>query len=233
MFKPFAHCVIVLSLGLASAAFGQDGADEGDEEMQGSSELADESDAVGDEEAALEESSDVANEEDIGVDEFVAADESGGAIDEDIEVSTGMEGEQESGEGGSVAEADTGDDTGDGADVEPAEVTDPQTVSNAPSAPAPVAQTPTFATPAPVRVAPHPVSVPADGGDEGCGGRCVGTVVFWNEAKGFGIIKSSGKDIFFNRLGLNGMEVQEKDRVVFEVVDGKKGLNAVKIKKDG
>lgn len=153
MFKPFANCVIVLSLGLASAAFGQDGADEGDEEMQVSSEFADESDAVGDEEAALEESSDVADEEEAD-DEFVAADESGGAIEEDIEVSTGMEGEQESGEGGSVAEEETGEDTGDGANLEPAEVTDLQTVSNAPSASAPVAQTPTFATPAPVRTAP-------------------------------------------------------------------------------
>lgn len=55
--------------------------------------------------------------------------------------------------------------------------------------------------------------------------------MFWNEARGLGIIKTSGKDVFFNRLGLNGLQVQEKDSVVFEVVDGKKGLNAVKIQK--
>jgi cold shock protein len=60
-----------------------------------------------------------------------------------------------------------------------------------------------------------------------------GTVKFFNESKGFGFIveDSSNRDIFVHITGLNGITIREKDRVAFEVIDGKKGLNAVKVKK--
>jgi cold shock protein len=60
-----------------------------------------------------------------------------------------------------------------------------------------------------------------------------GTVKFFNEAKGFGFIveDESNRDIFVHVTGLNGLIIREKDRVEFEVVDGKKGLNAVKVRK--
>ncbi|WP_234735693.1 cold-shock protein [Tellurirhabdus bombi] len=60
-----------------------------------------------------------------------------------------------------------------------------------------------------------------------------GTVKFFNESKGFGFIveDSSSRDIFVHITGLNGLTIREKDRVAFEVIDGKKGLNAVKVKK--
>ncbi len=225
MLKPLALCVIALSLGFASAAFGQDGADDGDDEMEASPDFADDSDAAPDEDAAPEESEDVAVEADAAEDELEAADESGDAVAAD------MEGEQESSEDKSVANEETDDDTGDGADVEPGDVTDPQNVSTAPNASTP-APTPTIVTPAPVPTAPQAVSVPSHGSGEGCAGRCVGTVRFWNEAKGFGLITMNGQDFFFSAAGLNGVTVREKDRVNFEVIDGKKGLNAVKINKN-
>ena len=60
-----------------------------------------------------------------------------------------------------------------------------------------------------------------------------GEVKFFNESKGFGFIvdDESGKDIFVHVTGLDGIVLREKDRVQFEVVDGKKGLNAVKVVK--
>nr|WP_293838096.1 cold shock domain-containing protein [uncultured Arsenicibacter sp.] len=60
-----------------------------------------------------------------------------------------------------------------------------------------------------------------------------GVVKFFNESKGFGFIvdDATGKDIFVHITGLNGITIREKDRVQFDVVDGKKGLNATKVKK--
>ena len=60
-----------------------------------------------------------------------------------------------------------------------------------------------------------------------------GVVKFFNESKGYGFIveDDSNRDIFVHITGLNGATIREKDRVQFEVVDGKKGLNAVKVKK--
>jgi cold shock protein len=60
-----------------------------------------------------------------------------------------------------------------------------------------------------------------------------GTVKFFNESKGFGFIVEDGsnRDIFVHVTGLNGLTIREKDQVEFEVVDGKKGLNAVKVRK--
>jgi CspA family cold shock protein len=58
-----------------------------------------------------------------------------------------------------------------------------------------------------------------------------GTVKFFNESKGFGFIKdeSSGQDIFVHASGLTE-NIRENDNVVFEVEQGKKGLNAVNVK---
>lgn len=56
-----------------------------------------------------------------------------------------------------------------------------------------------------------------------------GTVKFFNEAKGFGFItEESGEEIFVHVTGLNE-DVREHDEVVFEVQQGKKGLNAVNV----
>lgn len=59
-----------------------------------------------------------------------------------------------------------------------------------------------------------------------------GTIKFFNESKGYGFIKEdeSEKEIFVHVTGLNE-EVQKDDRVEYEVVDGKKGLNAINVKK--
>jgi CspA family cold shock protein len=58
-----------------------------------------------------------------------------------------------------------------------------------------------------------------------------GTVKFFNETKGFGFItpNAGGQDIFVHVSGLKD-KIREKDRVSFEVQNGKKGLNAVNVK---
>lgn len=58
-----------------------------------------------------------------------------------------------------------------------------------------------------------------------------GTVKFFNEAKGFGFIKSntSGEEVFVHITGLID-QIKENDSVTFEVKQGKKGLNAVNVK---
>lgn len=58
-----------------------------------------------------------------------------------------------------------------------------------------------------------------------------GTVKFYNETKGFGFIKSdeSGDEIFVHVSGLKE-EIQKDDEVVFEVQEGKKGLNAINVR---
>ncbi|MDG2465014.1 MAG: cold shock domain-containing protein, partial [Crocinitomicaceae bacterium] len=57
-----------------------------------------------------------------------------------------------------------------------------------------------------------------------------GTVKFFNETKGFGFITEEGadKDHFVHVSGLID-EVREGDTVEFELEEGKKGLNAVKV----
>lgn len=56
-----------------------------------------------------------------------------------------------------------------------------------------------------------------------------GTVKFFNETKGFGFIKEeSGQDIFVHVTGLKE-EIRENDEVVFDVEEGKKGLNAINV----
>ncbi len=58
-----------------------------------------------------------------------------------------------------------------------------------------------------------------------------GTIKFFNETKGFGFITpdAGGQDIFVHVTGLKD-KVREKDRVSFEVQNGKKGPNAVNVK---
>ncbi len=58
-----------------------------------------------------------------------------------------------------------------------------------------------------------------------------GTVKFFNATKGFGFIKpdNGSADIFVHVTGLID-EIHENDRVTFEVENGKKGLNAVRVK---
>jgi CspA family cold shock protein len=56
-----------------------------------------------------------------------------------------------------------------------------------------------------------------------------GTVKFFNEAKGFGFIKGDdGQEIFVHATGLVH-EIQENDKVTYDMQEGKKGLNAVNV----
>lgn len=58
-----------------------------------------------------------------------------------------------------------------------------------------------------------------------------GIVKFYNESKGFGFIKDaeSSKEYFVHSSGLRN-EINENDEVIFELTEGKKGLNAVNVK---
>ena len=58
-----------------------------------------------------------------------------------------------------------------------------------------------------------------------------GTVKFFNETKGFGFIKNdeTGEDIFVHVSDLMVNQLRENDKVQYEVAQGKKGPNAVKV----
>ena len=58
-----------------------------------------------------------------------------------------------------------------------------------------------------------------------------GIVKFFNESKGFGFIKDeeSAEEVFVHASGLQE-NIRQDDRVVYEVQQGKKGLNAVNVK---
>jgi CspA family cold shock protein len=60
-----------------------------------------------------------------------------------------------------------------------------------------------------------------------------GTVKFFNEAKGFGFIKSSeepAKEYFVHATALKE-KVRENDKVVFDIAEGAKGPMAVNVTK--
>ena len=59
-----------------------------------------------------------------------------------------------------------------------------------------------------------------------------GTVKFFNNSKGFGFIKDndSNKEYFVHATGLID-QIQENDVVTFELQDGRKGINAVNVRK--
>lgn len=59
-----------------------------------------------------------------------------------------------------------------------------------------------------------------------------GTVKFFNESKGFGfiVVDGSQKEIFVHASGLID-QIRENDKVSFEESEGKKGINAINVKK--
>jgi CspA family cold shock protein len=59
-----------------------------------------------------------------------------------------------------------------------------------------------------------------------------GTVKFFNDTKGFGFIKddNSNAEYFMHVSGLVD-EVRENDKVTFDLQEGKKGLNAINVKR--
>ncbi|MBD3636613.1 MAG: cold shock domain-containing protein [Crocinitomicaceae bacterium] len=58
-----------------------------------------------------------------------------------------------------------------------------------------------------------------------------GTVKFFNYQKGFGFItpSDSSEDIFVHQTGLLD-DIQENDKVEYEIGQGKKGENAINVK---
>lgn len=59
-----------------------------------------------------------------------------------------------------------------------------------------------------------------------------GTVKFYNEAKGFGFIvdDNTQSEIFVHATGLID-KVAQNDKVSYDIKDGKKGQNAVNVKR--
>ncbi|MDQ3393307.1 MAG: cold shock domain-containing protein [Bacteroidota bacterium] len=59
-----------------------------------------------------------------------------------------------------------------------------------------------------------------------------GTVKFFNESKGFGFIKedNSQNEIFVHVSGLTD-RISENDKVSFDTIEGKKGINAINVKR--
>jgi cold shock CspA family protein len=60
-----------------------------------------------------------------------------------------------------------------------------------------------------------------------------GVITYFNDSKGYGFIKDlkSQESIFVHANELTGGPVKEKDKVTFEVENGKRGLAAVSVKK--
>ena len=59
-----------------------------------------------------------------------------------------------------------------------------------------------------------------------------GIVKFFNVSKGYGFIKvdDSGQEVFVHATGLID-QIRENDKVTFEISEGKKGPNAVDVRK--
>ena len=59
-----------------------------------------------------------------------------------------------------------------------------------------------------------------------------GRVKFYNSEKGYGFITddASGTEVFVHVSGLSE-EVEQDDEVVFDTKDGKKGLNAINVRR--
>ena len=59
-----------------------------------------------------------------------------------------------------------------------------------------------------------------------------GTVKFINGSKGYGFNTNdeSGKDTIVHATALNGLQINEGDKVSYDVEEGQKGLNAVNVK---
>jgi len=55
-----------------------------------------------------------------------------------------------------------------------------------------------------------------------------GTVKFFNGSKGYGFITNddTGKDIFVHATALNGVQLNEGDKVAYEEEEGRKGIVA-------
>lgn len=60
-----------------------------------------------------------------------------------------------------------------------------------------------------------------------------GTVKFFNEAKGFGFItpEDGGDDIFVHVTGVLEGQLNENDKVEYEIGEGQKGPCAVQVRK--
>jgi CspA family cold shock protein len=58
-----------------------------------------------------------------------------------------------------------------------------------------------------------------------------GKVKFFNETKGFGFIieNETGNEYFVHISGINENTLNENDEVSFELIEGKKGMNAVDV----
>mgnify|MGYP001456372178 FL=1 len=60
-----------------------------------------------------------------------------------------------------------------------------------------------------------------------------GTVKFFNESKGYGFVTNddSGADVFVHVTSLNGLSLQEGDKVEYLEEDGNKGKQATNLTK--